>query len=208
MKTIELRKINKATIGIVGILIGVLVVLSIRFVTYAAPEETHYHANFAVYIDGEREPFSNPLLYEELSSCEVVTVEMMTPGERAHLHDEVNDVVHVEDEAVTWGNFFQNIGWNVNSRYVDNSSKVLVSDDTKKVVFMLNGEEINDPTSRVIDSKDRLLVSYGTSSKEELQKQYESIDTTAEKYNTTKDPASCGAGHSENSFEERLKHMF
>ncbi len=204
----KLKHVNKKVIGVSGVLIGALLILGVRFATYAAPVETHYHANFAVYVNGEREQFSNPLIYEEISSCKVETVEMMTPGERAHLHDKVNDVVHVEDEAVTWGNFFQNIGWNANSRYVDNSSKVLADDGTNKVTFILNGEEINDPTTRVIESKDRLLVSYGSSTKDELQKQYETVATTAEKYNTTKDPASCSGGHSEGGIKDRMKHLF
>jgi predicted lactoylglutathione lyase len=204
----KLKNLNKKVVAVAGILLGAFAILGIRFVTYAAPAETHYHANFAVYINGERELFSNPLIYEEISSCKVETVEMMTPGERAHLHDKVNDVVHVEDEAVTWGNFFQNIGWNANSRYLDNSSKILVNDDTNKVTFILNGEEINDPTTRVIDSKDRLLVSYGTSTKDELKKQYDTIATTAEKYNTTKDPASCSGGHSSGGIKDRMKHLF
>ena len=204
----KLKHVNKKVIGVSGVLIGALLILGVRFATYAAPAETHYHANFAVYVNGERELFSNPLIYEELNSCSVETVKVKTPGERAHMHDNVNDVVHVEDQAVTWGNFFQNIGWSANSRYLDDSNKVLVNDDTNKVTFILNGEEINDPTTRVIESKDRLLVSYGSSTKDELQKQYETVATTAEKYNTTKDPASCSGGHSERGIKDRMKHLF
>lgn len=199
---------NVVVVGVTGVLVGVFIILGIRFATYKPIEKPHYHANFAVYINGQREQFSNPLIYEEITSCKVETTGTVTPSERAHLHDKVNDVVHVEDKAVTWGNFFQNIGWNANSRYVDNSDKVLTTDDTNKVSFMLNGEEINDPTTRVIESKDRLLVSYGTSTKEELQKQYDSIATTSEKYNTTKDPASCSGGHSQGGIKDRMKHLF
>lgn len=203
-----LRKLNKITVCLIGLLVGALLILGIRFVTYKPEAETHYHANFAIYVNGKREPFNNPLIYEELNSCSVETVEVMTPGERAHMHDNVNDVVHVEDDAVTWGNFFQNIDWTVNSRYIDNSEKVMASDDTNKVSFILNGQEISDPTSRVINSKDRLLVSYGASTKDELKNQYNSIATTAEKYNTTKDPASCSGGHSNGGIKDRMKHLF
>ena len=115
MKTPELRRPNKAVIGITGILIGMLVILGIRFVSYEPPKDVHYHANFAVYVDGKQEQFSNPLLYEEISECSISTEEK--PGERAHLHENIKDVVHVEDSAVTWGNFFQNINWNVSDKY-------------------------------------------------------------------------------------------
>ena len=93
-------KINKLTVGLIGLTLGIAIVLGIRFVTYTPPEEVHYHANFAVYVDGVQEQFDNPSLYEELSECSISTVKK--PDSRAHLHGNIKDVVHVEDEAVTW----------------------------------------------------------------------------------------------------------
>ena len=206
MNTPELRRPNKAVIGITGVLIGMLVILGIRFVSYEPPKEVHYHANFAVYNDGKQEQFSNPLLYEEISECSISTEKK--PGERAHLHENIKDVVHVEDSAVTWGNFFQNINWNVSDKYLDTSEDLLVNTETKKVTYVLNGEEVSNITNKVIGDKDRLLVSYGSSTKDELSKQFDTVATTAEKYNITKDPASCSGGHSEDGIKDRLKHLF
>lgn len=197
---------NKIFIGVIGVIFGALTVLGIRFVTYAAPAETHYHANFAVYVDGKQEQFSNPLLYEEISECSISTDKK--PGERAHLHENIKDVVHVEDSAVTWGNFFQNINWNVSDKYLDTSEDLLVNTETKKVAYVLNGEEVSNITNKVIGDKDRLLVSYGTATKDEINKQFSTVASSAEKYNVTKDPASCSGGHSEDSIKDRLKHLF
>lgn len=199
-------KPNKIVIGIGGILLGAFSVLALRFVSYNPPKNTHYHANFAVYIDGQQEQFSNPLLYEEISKCSLSTVKM--PGGRAHLHGQVKDVVHVEDEAVSWGNLFQNIGWNVSKEYVDTSETLLSKTDTKKVTYILNGETLDSITNKVIGDKDRLLVSYGDSSQDELNKQFETVATTAEKANTTKDPESCSGSENNTSFSERMKHLF
>ena len=206
MKTPELRRPNKAVIGFMGILIGMLMVLCIRFVSYQPPKDVHYHANFAVYVDGKQEQFSNPLLYEEISECSISTEEK--PGERAHLHENIKDVVHVEDSAVTWGNFFQNINWNVSDNYLDTSEDLLVNTETKNVTYILNGKEVSNITNKVIGDKDRLLVSYGAATKDELAKQFDTVATTAEKYNVTKDPASCSGGHSEDSIKDRLKNLF
>ena len=206
MKTPELRRPNKAVIGITGILIGMLVILGIRFVSYEPPKDVHYHANFAVYVDDKQEQFSNPLLYEEISECSISTEEK--PGERAHLHENIKDVVHVEDSAVTWGNFFQNINWNVSDKYLDTSEDLLVNTETKKVTYVLNGEEVSNITNKVIGDKDRLLVSYGTATKDEINKQFSTVASSAEKYNVTKDPASCSGGHSEDSIKDRLKNLF
>ncbi|MEO8863349.1 MAG: hypothetical protein ABI354_03440, partial [Candidatus Saccharimonadales bacterium] len=68
-------------------------------------------------------------------------------------------------------------------------------------------EIINNPTSREINSKDKLLVSYGSFTESDIQKQYNSIPTSAEKYNTTKDPASCGGGHDDSGLKARFTHM-
>ncbi len=201
----KLRNLNKLIIVLIGVLVGALTILGIRFATYAAPADTHYHANFAVYVDGKQEQFSNPFLYEEISECSISTE--MKPGERAHLHENIKDVVHVEDSAVTWGNFFQNINWNVSDKYLDTSEVLLVNTETKKVTYVLNGEEISDITNKVIGDKDRLLISYGTSTKDEINKQFSSVATSAEKYNVTKDPASCSGGHTEDSVKDRLKHL-
>lgn len=201
----KLRNLNKLIIVLIGVLVGALTILGIRFATYAAPADTHYHANFAVYVDGKQEQFSNPFLYEEISECSISTE--MKPGERAHLHENIKDVVHVEDSAVTWGNFFQNINWNVSDKYLDTSEVLLVNTETKKVTYVLNGEAISDITNKVIGDKDRLLISYGTSTKDEINKQFSSVATSAEKYNVTKDPASCSGGHNEDSIKDRLKHL-
>ena len=189
-----------------GLVIGALVILGIRFATYKPVEAVHYHANFVVYVDGKQEQFANPLLYEEISACNISTI--MKPGERAHLHENIKDVVHVEDEAVTWGNFFQNIGWSVSNDYLHTSETLLVSNGTKKVSYILNGEAAEDISKKTIGDKDRLLVSYGDSTNNQLNQQFATVASSAEKYNVTKDPASCSGGHTENSFKDRLKHLF
>lgn len=202
----KLSKINKITVGIVGIVFGALIILAVRFATYKPVAAVHYHANFAVYIDGKQEQFENPFLYEEISECSVRT--SMTPGERAHLHDKVKDVVHVEDEAVTWGNFFQNIGWGVGNDYLATSDTMHLDIDAKKVSYILNGESLDNITNKIIGNKDRLLVNYGESTTEQLKQQFDSVPSTAEKYNVEKDPASCGGGHAEDSLKDRMKHLF
>lgn len=201
----KFNKSNKMMVGVVGIIIGALIIMGICFITYKPVEETHYHANFAVYIDGKQEQFSNPLLYEEISDCTISTT--MKPAERAHIHDQIKDVVHVEDEAVTWGNFFQNIGWGVSKSYIDNSDTLLINNATKKVSYILNGKTVDDVAKRIIGDKDRLLISYGESTTDQLNQQFATVASSAEKYDTTKDPASCSGGHSENGFKDRMKHL-
>jgi hypothetical protein len=81
---------------IYGLLVGVLVILGIRYFTYH-PHKVHYHANFGVYINGQQELFKDPTYYEEVALCNTGT---MTPQARTHMHDEEAGVVHVHDEAI------------------------------------------------------------------------------------------------------------
>lgn len=187
-----------------GVLLGALLVLSIRFFTYH-PERIHYHANFAVYVNGQREQFADPTLYEK-SGAACSKEEQMVPMERAHMHDNVNDVVHVEDHAVTWGQFFTNLGWVVDAKAIKTPNQMLLSDSEHKISFILNGEATDNVSNRVIGDQDKLLVDYG-SSDPAVKAQYAGISNKALKYDTSADPKSCG-GQAAPSFRERMKHLF
>lgn len=187
--------------------LGIFVVLLIRFATYHVEKGVHYHANFALYINGQREQFKEPFYYEEVTSCN--SHEEMTPHERTHMHEQVNSVVHVHDHAVTWGDFFQNIGWVVDMNLIETpQSKIYLADAQNKVTFILNGQKVENPINQVIGDEDKLLINYGASSEQELQDRYKTVPATAHKYDVSKDPASCSGGVHPTTFSDRLKHLF
>ncbi len=195
-----------ALIGVVGVVIGAGAILGFRYVTYK-PDNVHYHANFDVYINGQKEAFKSPSYYEEESagSCNVDTV--MVPEERAHMHDDTSDVVHVHDHAVTWGQFFANLHWVVNDALIKTPSNLYLVDDTHKITFTVNGQKIQDISNQVIGDRDRLLVDFGDTSDATIQKEIKAVPATAVKYDEGKDPASCQAGAAP-TVQERLKHLF
>src|SRR3989344_5599633 len=172
---------------IAGLLVGTLIILAARFFSYH-PERVHYHANFQVFINGQSEQFADPALYEE-SAASCSEEEAMTPGERAHMHDNVNDVVHVEDHAVTWGQFFTNLGWVVDAKVIETPSQMLLADLSHKISFMLNGQITDNVSNRVIGDQDKLLVDFGGSD-QALKDQYAGISNKTQKYNTSPDPKS------------------
>jgi hypothetical protein len=190
---------------ILGAVLGILILLVVRFFTYNPPR-VHYHANFAVYINGQREQFSEPFYYEETGAA-CSSAANMTPHDRAHMHDNVNDVVHIHDHAVTWSQFFQNLGWYINPRFINTPTQLLVADDTYKVAFMVNGQLVPNIANQVIGDRDRLLVNYGDQSDVQLQTEIKSVANTAEKYDTNQDPASC-SGSTPVTTHDRLTHLF
>lgn len=203
MKTLKI--INSSILLVAGgLFLGALLVLGVRFFTYH-PQRIHYHANFTVYINGQREQFADPILYEE-SGAACREEEQMVPMERAHMHDNVNDVVHVEDHAVTWGQFFTNLGWVVDAKIIKTPDQMLLSDSEHKISFILNGETTDNVSNRVIGDQDKLLVDYGASD-QTVKNEYAAISNKALKYDTSTDPKSCG-GQAAPGFRERVKHLF
>lgn len=192
---------------VAGLLIGALTILGIRFATYKH-EEVHYHANFVVYINGQREEFKDPAYYQPVEMCTLV--KEITPPVRAHMHDNVSSVVHVEDNAVTWGQFFNNLGWNVGKNYIQTPDALYTSEvGNNKLHVILNGNDItgiNTITNMVIKDKDRLLISYGDSDEQTLNDQYKTVPEDAGKYDAEKDPSTC-SGHEDATMRDRFMHM-
>ncbi len=185
---------------LIGAIFAFLLMTSARFI-FKQPESVHFHANMAVFIDGKRESFAGPGYYEEVEACSATA----TPSGRTHLHMPDNNVVHVHDKNVTWGNFFENIGWAIGPDALVTPQQIYRSDDTKSLTFYLNGEKTDDIFRTVIKSEDILVVSYGDGTAD-LAQQAEQVQkpTPASLANTQKDPAAC-RGTEDASIGVRLK---
>lgn len=191
-----------------GLLLGALLVLGIRFITYQPEHDTHFHANFAVYIDGEREQFKEPRYYEEVKLCSLH--DNMTPQARVHMHNQENGVLHVHHDGVTWGQFFENLGWMVGPDLVRTPEFTYLADDTSKLNIVLNGDNLtglSTITNQLIGDRDRLLVSFGNVDKAALDTQYKAVPSSAGEYNTKPDPAGC-AGNHETTLGDRFRNLF
>lgn len=199
---------TKWFIALACLVLGAAVVMGIRFATYKA-DAIHYHANFALYINGQREEFNGAQYYSETGMC--VLNGTITPIERAHLHDNVNDVVHVEDHAVTWGQFFANLGWPIGPTFIVSPDGTVYSEiGAKKLNLIINGQDYTDlggVANTVIKDQDKLLVSFGDISATALKQQYAAIPNTAARYDVTNDPKSC-SGHGGSAWRDRFKNIF
>lgn len=203
---------SKWFMGAAGFIVGIILILGIRFVTYSTPKSIHYHANFAVYINGQREQFKALNYYEEeaAASCSTSTAAATenSPMSRVHMHDNVNDVVHVEDSRVSWGNFFTVLGWNIGNGYVATRDAVYQASDQDKITYILNGKKVDNITNTIIGDQNKLLVNYGSQTADEINQEYKGIKNDALKADQSKDPASCGSHESSVTFKDRIKHMF
>lgn len=186
----------------IAFVVGALLMVAIRFITYN-PHTIHYHANFALYINDQRDEFKGPGYYEEVTAC--MDTHSNHPETRVHMHNNINSVVHVHDEGATWGQFFANLGYTLGDTLVQTNNGTYVDGtDGARLTFMLNGQKVDNIANRVIGDDDVMLITYGKDDQPALQKQYDSIPRDADTYDHGHDPAGC-AGSKQLTFGERLK---
>lgn len=199
----HLSRIQKyGIVLLVGILVGALATTALRF---ALIKDTtiHYHANFSLYINGQKDEFKSFTFYEEVAACDDKSVD--NPKVRTHMHGNEAGLVHVHAAGVTWGQFFENLGYTLGNDLVQNDNGTyLTGDDGNKLSFMLNGEAVDSIANKVIGNEDRLLINYGKDDSSTLEQRYDSVPSSAPAANKTKDPAACTGAHEFTTFY-RLK---
>lgn len=129
------------------ILIGVAIfIVRTKFI----PEEKiHKHAGFLVFENNVKRDFSDST-YMYISPCEVDDTHEDTPQqaqlEKAHLHDNVGDVIHIERSGALWKDLFTNIGFPIN----DSTS-----------TGYINGNKVENFQTKLIEQDDSLVVFIG-----------------------------------------------
>ncbi len=197
-----------------GVVVGIIGIGALRFALLPEPPDTagpHYHANFAVFLDGERLDLSAMHFMEDVATCKA-SPDVVLPRERAHMHEGIHDVVHVHHQAATWGHFFANIGFALGDDFfiTDTGERYFVDDD-RSMKFVLDGEPIASVFNRVIESEERLVISFGAESVEDvLQRQFPDVPSTANIFNQYhRDAGGCSAqGRVEETLGERVRRAF
>jgi hypothetical protein len=117
---------------------GLILIIAVGFLilprTILKPEPIHIHAGIQVYKDENMIDFSD---FHEMP-CTVngkpVEGRRDEQQEKAHLHDQVGDVVHVHRKNAKWEDFFKNI------KYPINENEVTAYVDGKKADNFLDRE--------------------------------------------------------------------
>jgi hypothetical protein len=77
---------------------------------YADEPEVHYHAGLVVYVNGERQRYqaAQHMNYSLCSDHYTKKSSEEEQLEKAHLHDMIDEVVHVHRGGATWGDLVSN----------------------------------------------------------------------------------------------------
>ena len=113
-------------------------------------QQVHYHAGFIVIKNNQQENFSDQK-YMKTEACIESGIDHRESEEeeqieKAHLHGNVGDVVHVENDEGKWKDLFNNIKYDINYSETD---------------AYLNGEKITNFQNRSVQSYDSLVVFVG-----------------------------------------------
>lgn len=184
-----------------GFVIGSLWLVGFRFATIKS-EAVHYHANFAIFINGQRLELKSFGYYEEVNKCADETKN--NPKDRAHMHGQKDGLIHIHAPAVTWGHFFANLGFALGNDVFTTEDRQYLSNENNKLTYLLNGQPVDGIANKLIESKDKLLINYGNQNDQQLAVFAKNIPDTAHAANTENDPASCSGGE-KLSFSQRLQ---
>ena len=193
----------------VGMALGAFGLGAARFLWVPPQEATHFHANWAIYVDGERLDLSDQRYMEEVSSCYAVDGGV-TPQARIHLHEGNHDVVHIHHLGTTWGHLAGNLGIGLGQGHlILNDGTRIFDGEEGRFTYILNGRALTSAHNELVASEDRLLISYGSESLDELGTgRIGEVATTAGEYNTREDPATCSGSGEPLSVWGRLKLAF
>jgi hypothetical protein len=185
---------------------GVLALVVFRLILAAPEPPVHYHANFAVFVQGERYDFSGDRYMQDVAACPG-DVRDVPPASRVHLHNNDPDVVHVHHGGVTWGHLLANLGFVLGDEVLVTSSGETHLDGAGGTLkFIVNGRPDPSIRNRTIRPRDRLLISFGPESESQvMESQFPEVATNAAGFDEIPDPAGCG-GPDEPTLRERLRH--
>ncbi|OGK39727.1 hypothetical protein A3A74_04505 [Candidatus Roizmanbacteria bacterium RIFCSPLOWO2_01_FULL_35_13] len=139
---------NKKLVILSLILLLILIGIFIYQKKKQSVKKIHYHAGFQVYVDNKLQDFSG-IKYMSIKPCgeEEEGSEENEQIEKAHLHDKVEDVVHVEAEGAKWKDLFTNINYKIKPN--------------KNLTGYVNGKKIENILEYPIKSYDSIIIFSG-----------------------------------------------
>jgi len=147
----------------------ILVVLALFFVIACAPKSQigpvggiHAHADYKVFLEGNEFDFAKR--------------EYMVKEQYVHIENMVGDEIHAHATGVTMGEFFRTLGWKFTSECIKtDAGKEYCNEGENTLKFYVNSEPNELYGDYLIGDKDKILISYGSESEEEIQAQLDTV---------------------------------
>lgn len=172
------RMDNKNKLVAVGVLAAVAAIVGYAGYTFTTltadapggPEgagvlnSDHAHAGILVKIFGDKFDFSLP------------SYQIKTPW--IHFEGQNGDTIHRHATGVEMGYLFDSIGIGATQDcYVFPDEREFCTDDEYSLKYYINGEEVPSVSEHVPADGDRILISYGNESPEDIEDQLQELDS-------------------------------
>lgn len=168
---------------VILVLVGIVAVISLFFFLRPKPESEEklndtrttlitsvqqvgenlpYTASFAIFTNGTFRIFSASM-YHNLSS--EVFIEAKNPN-----------IVNVTKKGITWNDFFSTLPMKLTKQCLTTGTgQTFCTNNQGELKFYINARKDDEALNKIIQPGDKLLVSYGTESDEELDSQFAQI---------------------------------
>lgn len=135
----------------------------------------HIHADWKIYINGKPLELSDKSHMERMRNNMPVS-SFIHVDSGAPAPEKTGDVIHMHATGVPLWIFFKSIGIDFNKDCItlENNQK-FCNDGNKNLKFFINGKENNEFENYAFNDLDKILISYGDESEEEIKNQFYSI---------------------------------
>ena len=173
-RTRQKRKSMLMTAGVLGIVVVIVGYSTYTFVNMqgsvpGAPPgsgvlgDDHTHTSILVRIFGDKFDFSSPAF--QIKSSWI------------HFEGQNGDTIHRHSTGVTLGYLFETLGITVNFEcFIFPDGRSFCENDDYSIKFFINHEQVPDIAGYVIDENDKILISYGNESPDEIDAQLLELD--------------------------------
>ncbi len=173
-RTYQKRKSMLMTAGVLGIILVIVGYSAYNFVTMqgsvpGAPPgagvlgDDHTHTSVLVRIFGDKFDFSSPAF--QIKSSWI------------HFEGQDGNTIHRHSTGVTLGYLFETLGITVNDEcFIFPDGRQFCNSDDYSIKFFINHEQVPNIHNYIGNENDRVLISYGNESPEEIDRQLLSLD--------------------------------
>jgi hypothetical protein len=149
------------------------------------PDPNHTHADFAVYVSGEKIDFARAEFMSGSSTGSLADADHQAHDPYYHLHDSVGGVIHRHKPGLSVGQFFKSIGFNMSKDcFTQEGKKPVCNEAAKTWKMFVNGTEQPFSPDYVFTDADKLLLTYGAT-QADIQRQLATLTDDACLYSKT-----------------------
>jgi len=126
--------------------------------------DEHEHASLLVRIFGDKFDFTSP------------TYQIKTSW--IHFEDSDGTTIHRHSSGVTLGYLFANLGVDIDSEcYKFPDGRQFCSNEDYRLKYYINHQIVKDVNDYVLEEDDRILITYGSETPEQIEEQLKELDS-------------------------------